>query len=927
MTEHKLKIIHININSIRNKRSDIKLLISEQKPDILLLQETLSKVPMNMAGMISFIHFPFSHKKARGLDILIKPNLICEPVTLDLSNALHEAIALDIHSTTHNRSIRLISYYANHAALIKKQDILNLLNSHPTTLIIGDLNARTPQSHDNPNTNGIHLQNWHNDFDLHITSPPTWTRFGYSNQRPSKLDIIITKCTNAQLITSLKVGPDVGSDHLPLIAEIQFSKLTSQPDHTPRPLFHKADWKKYENHITEQIENITPPTHTTPSIDMAIAEITTLIQTAALTSIPLSKPRPLRETLPPHIVKLIKIKRKLRRKQPKSDIDKKEINRIRNKIKHEITQHKLTKKQNIWRPNSPKDKYHFYKTANKIFKRTTKIHNSPLNYNNKSYQTDSEKAQCFKNLYEHIFSTPPHSNNHELEALERIANTRFQNNKNRIGDLRTTYRIKDISTEVTNENIDTALRKVKNTAPGHDKIHYIHIKQLPQQAKTLLAQIFEQCIALAYFPKTWKSAITILIPKPHKQHSDPNNFRPISLLPTLGKTLERIINQRITLYIEAKNIIPPTQSGFRKGRSTQDQLFRLVQDATNQLRKKQITLSCFFDLHKAYDKLWIEGFILKLNRLGLTIHTQVLLTSFLTEREVIFKVNNITSDPLNLTASTPQGAILSPLIFNLWVADIPQPAPPVQLSQFADDIATWTNTKTLAQAQQSLQTFNNQLALWCTKWKLILSPEKTQLIAFQNSKRERKSNRKSLTRKATQIINNKIITAKPTAKFLGVTLDENLKLTHHYKQIKTALQNRINIFTKITGSISKPHCPSDLNLRILKTMIIPVILYAPVVTALFTRNMFKNLDTIIRKGARKAMFCNRSTSNIYIYNKSQIDKSYGFTLFKHARNYLTHQNRAPEVKEQIKSLERTKYERNFRKLKAPSLYDVIFPGP
>jgi hypothetical protein len=480
------------------------------------------------------------------------------------------------------------------------------------------------------------------------------------------------------------------------------------------------------------------------------------------------------------------------------------------------------------------------------------------------------------------------------------------------------HRVKDIECEVSEYDIDLALKKSKNTSPGHDNIYYILIKQLPSAAKQLLAQIYQQCMELAYFPRTWKTAITIMIPKPDKNHQDPNNYRPISLLSNLGKTLERIINNRLTSFIEINNILPGTQSGFRKGRSTQDQLFRLLQDATNQKRRKHSNLSCFFDLHKAYDKLWIEGLIYKLKLIGLTQHTQILLTSFLTNRQVIFRINNTKSSPLNPTASTPQGAILSPLIFNLMVSDIPQPEPPVHLSQFADDIATWSNEKTIKRAKKSLQNYNNKLSSWCNQWKLKLSTEKTQLIAF--------GKRKGLAfEEITQVINGDVIQAKQNAKFLGIILDDRLTLSLHYKQIKKSLQTRVKIFYKITGSYNYPRCPSDLSLKILKSMIIPVITYAPVATALFTKSMFKNLDSIIRSGAKMALFCKRTTSNDYVYEKANLKDSYGLVLFSQARKYLQHPNRSPEIKSLMTHLIQTRSNRRTRAERTPSLFDKLFP--
>jgi len=917
-----LKIIHLNCNSALNKLPEIALLAQEYDPDIILLQESLCKRPLFiLAGLTSRVHRPFVYKQKRGIEILLKPELVGEEAEIKVSNQWAEIAAVDIFCKNKS-SVRIVSYYATptHNRLPISDDIItNILNSHPQTIIIGDLNGKLPRSHDNPNRIGKMLEKGHDSYTYYVSEPPSFTRYGREDQERSIIDLVITKCTNIQTIHSINVAQDVGSDHRPIIIELAVDKLTSPQHHNPKPNFDKADWMKYREIINTHLDTISPPTNTPDSIDVSINQLTSLINQASLESIPHITPKNKRPTFPPYIISLIKRKRMIRGRRFKTIEDRKEITRLKNRIRYEIKQVKILRNQRLWTNDYPKDKYHFYKTANSFFKCQPKTHNSPIKYDGKIYYSDSEKAECFKELYESIFALPPHPINSSHSALETQANNHTRNISRKVGSLNEEFNITDISTNVTQADIDTALRLSRKTSPGHDNIHYIQIKQLPDIAKSLLSQIYQQCLELAYFPSTWKTAITILLPKPNKNLADPNNFRPISLLPTLGKTLERIINNRLVTTINDKNLIPGTQAGFRKGRSTQDQLFALLQDATNQIRKKHITLSCFFDLHKAYDKLWVEGLVYKLKSLGLTTHTQTLLLSFLTHRQVKFRIKNALSSTLFPTASTPQGAILSPLIFNLFVSDIPQPNPPVYLSQFADDIATWCNTKTPTQAVTTLQPYTNKLARWCTKWKLKLATEKTQLIAF------RRKGSKIPRNCMAQIINGETISCKTEAKFLGILLDEFLSMNKHFEEIKTNLQRRVSLFFKITGPHHNPHCPSDLNLKILKSMIIPVITYAPVATALFTRKQFSNLDKIIRKGIRTALYLKQSISNKYLYDTSRISDNYGFLLFKQARKYLQHDNRSPEIKALLEKLTNTRHERNYHANQYPTLFDKLFP--
>jgi len=263
-----------------------------------------------------------------------------------------------------------------------------------------------------------------------------------------------------------------------------------------------------------------------------------------------------------------------------------------------------------------------------------------------------------------------------------------------------------------------ALRTTKNTSPGEDQIYYTHLKNLPISALDYLAKIYETTLKICYFPDEWNLGITILIPKPGKDLSDPKSYRPITLLSALGKTLERIIIVRLKHHLENNELIPETQAGFRKNRSTQDQLFRITQDITVAFQRDQRVLATFFDIEKAFDKLWIEGLILKLkDALGLKSGTIAIILSFLTDRFVKFRVGKTLSTPLNLKAGTPQGSILSPTLFNIGVSDIPQSLNErVKLSQYDRNVGNrqrpvynnTTTTKVQRQNNRMVQRVENK---------------------------------------------------------------------------------------------------------------------------------------------------------------------------------------------------------------------------
>ena len=162
----------------------------------------------------------------------------------------------------------------------------------------------------------------------------------------------------------------------------------------------------------------------------------------------------------------------------------------------------------------------------------------------------------------------------------------------------------------TNENynlpftiseLENSLKNAHDSAAGADEVHYQLLKHLPRISLQTLLNIFNRIWEQGTFPESWTKATIIPIPKPNKDHTNPTNYRPIALTSCLCKTMERMTNNRLNFYLESNNIISEHQSGFRKNRSTTEQLVRLESYIRNAFVKKQHVVAIFFYLEKAYD--------------------------------------------------------------------------------------------------------------------------------------------------------------------------------------------------------------------------------------------------------------------------------------------------------------------------------------
>ena len=172
--------------------------------------------------------------------------------------------------------------------------------------------------------------------------------------------------------------------------------------------------------------------------------------------------------------------------------------------------------------------------------------------------------------------------------------------------------------------------------------------------------LFNRSFELSEFPTAWKEAMVIPMFK-KGSHTDPGNYRPIALLPILSKVLERIVHDKLSSFL--LTWLHDSQSGFKKGDGTVPQLLRLCQEWSRHVDNSAYVGILFFDLRKAFDQVWHDGLLSKLEAAGIRGSAFAWMKSFLTSRRQITTVEGCTSAPVEIWASVPQGAILSSLLF------------------------------------------------------------------------------------------------------------------------------------------------------------------------------------------------------------------------------------------------------------------------
>ena len=194
-----------------------------------------------------------------------------------------------------------------------------------------------------------------------------------------------------------------------------------------------------------------------------------------------------------------------------------------------------------------------------------------------------------------------------------------------------------------------------------------------------------------------------------------------------------MIEQRLRSYLEDIGFINKYQSGFRQAKSTDDHLFRLSQSGMESFNRREYVVAAFLDV-ETFDNVWHNGLKHKIFMLDLPSKMTRWLSDFLVGRVIQVNANGFLSGKISPITEVPQGSVLSPLLFLIYVNDFPNPHHRQNSkSQFADDTALWAASKNVQFGSKLLRKDLRKLAKWCAKWRIKLNPEKTKVIIFSRS--------------------------------------------------------------------------------------------------------------------------------------------------------------------------------------------------
>ena len=325
-----------------------------------------------------------------------------------------------------------------------------------------------------------------------------------------------------------------------------------------------------------------------------------------------------------------------------------------------------------------------------------------------------------------------------------------------------------------------------SSAPGISGIPTIILKACAPQLAHPLTSLFNLCLKNGVIPAEWKSSIITPIYKGKGSKTELDNYRPISVLPPIAKLFEKLVSNHMYDYFENNNLFHCAQFGFRAKLSCEAALNTMIQNWRNNIDDHKNTVAVFLDLRKAFDTVNHELLILKLKLYGFDNSMISLMSNYLTDRTFKVKIENLTSADTKITNGVPQGSILGPLLFLIYINDMCF----LQLNSathlFADD-TTLSYSSKVHDVYSKLKDDLISVSNWLNNNLLLVNWTKTNAMVFYD-------NNASVTPNIN--VNGNIISIINSTKLLGVTIDSDLKFKTHIANICKKINRKTFVFKR-----------------------------------------------------------------------------------------------------------------------------------
>lgn len=702
-----------NIRSLKNKFEEIEAIPNIYKQtDILALTETWLRPAEEQLYQIENYNSVYNSRNSKGggIAFYIKENI---KYKILMNKTIEKIEIITILIENANLSVTLIykppQITLNILKTVLKHNVINRKSDH---ILMGDFNI-------NILANNTTTKDYYNLFEeRNYKIVNMRTKKYYTRKHPlgnnSILDHVITNVK--EKLEKLKIIPTEISDHNAILTKVKIKQERTRSKYETIETT-KTDYPKISAEINEMENNVTSFENLTTAMQKIIEgnqKTTTLRR---------------RQECPwinEEIIRQIKNRNKLCKKHKrhlKNNTYKMEYENQKEYTKDLIKNTKKLYYQNLIKKHS-KNTSKIWNIINNQIKKTQKNKNT-IEEIIKEDGSVTQNAKEIANELNKSFAT----------TGKKLAEKQINEYKKQPQTTKTRFSTTGGTFEKTSEEeIEQIIKELKkNTAPGHDKITTNIVQQNKRKLIPILSRLINKSLEEGIYPQCLKTTIIVPIYKKGNKN-DPQNYRPISLLSTLNKILEKVLHNRITKHIQRKNIINSKQYAFQKQSGTVSAAYDLTNNIKKELDQNKTVVAIFIDMKKAFDTVCKEKLIEKMKHYGYTQKHLNLIETYLKNRKQATKVNNVQSDWLEAEYGLPQGGNLPPTLYILYTNDLHEQPLTGQIYAYADDTCLLYSSKNAKEIEQNIEKDMQQLENWCFDNLLTINETKTEYMVFSNKK-------------------------------------------------------------------------------------------------------------------------------------------------------------------------------------------------
>lgn len=385
---------------------------------------------------------------------------------------------------------------------------------------------------------------------------------------------------------------------------------------------------------------------------------------------------------------------------------------------------------------------------------------------------------------------------------------------------------------ITQSAVHAKLEKLDtNKAKGPDGNHPRVLKEAAAEIAEPVATIYKRSIEASTVPKIWKEANVTPIFKKGKRTAA-ENYRPVSLTSILIKMLESIICDHIRSHLKKYDLVSQHQHGFTKGRSCITQLLQVFEDWTDEIEEGNNIVCIYCDFMKAFDSVAHERLLKKLEQFGIRGGITSWIRSYLTDRRQRVSINGSSSEWAEVTSGVPQGSVLGPLLFVLFINDLPEVSDSI-VKLFADDAKLYSTASTLAECEKIQRNIDN-LYEWSQKWLLKFHPDKCKVMKIGKNHQE-----------FTYKMGDVPLGETSEEKDLGIVTDSGITFRQH-------IAMKISKANQVVGMIRRSfhHLDTKMFSNLFKSRVRPVIEYGSSIWQPHLKCEIINIENVQRRATK-----------------------------------------------------------------------------